>query len=82
MSKGDSLILNCGYGHGYSVRQVINAVEKVAGVILNTPVGPRRKGDAAALIADNAKNLTTLPWVPNHDDLEFIIQTALNWERR
>jgi UDP-glucose 4-epimerase len=82
MGGGDSLILNCGYGHGYSVRQVIEAVEQVDGVILDAPIGTRRKGDAAVLIADNTKILSTLPWVPNHDDLEFIIQTALNWERR
>ena len=79
---GESLVLNCGYGHGYSVRQVIEAVEQVAGVSLVSPIGPRRKGDAATLVADNAKILSTLPWVPNYDDLEFIIQTALNWERR
>ena len=51
-------------------------------MILDAPIGTRRKGDAAVLIADNTKILSTLPWVPNHDDLEFIIQTALNWERR
>ncbi len=82
MNGAKSLSLNCGYGHGYSVRQVIAAVERVAGVSLNAAIAPRRQGDAAALVADNANILSTLPWTPNHDDLEFMIQTALDWERR
>jgi UDP-glucose 4-epimerase len=82
MNSGESLSLNCGYGYGYSVRQVIEAVERVAGVSLNATTAARRKGDAAALVADNAKILSSLPWTPRHDDLEFMIQTALDWERR
>ena len=82
MNGAESLSLNCGYGHGYSVRQVIAAVERVAGVSLNTAIAPRRQGDAATLVADNGKILSSLPWKPNHDDLEFMIQTALDWERR
>jgi len=82
MDGGGPLTLNCGYGHGYSVRQVIKAVERMAGVSLNPSTAPRRKGDAAALVAYNAKILSVLPWTPKHDDLEFMIQTALDWERR
>jgi UDP-glucose 4-epimerase len=82
MNGSGSLSLNCGYGHGYSVKQVIAAVERVAGVSLNATIAPRRQGDAAALVADNTNILSTLPWTPNHDDLEFMIQTALDWERR
>jgi UDP-glucose 4-epimerase len=82
MDGGESLSLNCGYGHGYSVKQVIEAVEGVAGVSLDAAIAPRRQGDAAALVADNGKILASLPWKPNHDNLEFMIQTALDWERR
>jgi len=82
MNGAESLSLNCSYGHGYSVRQVIAVVERVAEVSLNTAIAPRRQGDVAALVADNANILSTLPWTPNHDDLEFMIQTALDWERR
>jgi UDP-glucose 4-epimerase len=82
MDGGPSLTLNCGYGHGYSVKQVIEAVERVSGMVLNPTIAPRRRGDAAALIADNAGILATLPWSPKHDDLDFMIQTALDWERR
>ena len=82
INGGESLSLNCGYGHGYSVREVIEAVERVAGVSLTPIIAPRRQGDAAALVADNAKILSALPWKPKHDDLEFMIQTALDWERR
>ena len=82
MKGAEALPLNCGDGKGESVRQVIAAVERVAGVSLNTAIAPRRQGDAATLVADNGKILSSLPWKPNHDDLEFMIQTALDWERR
>jgi len=77
---GANLTVNCGYGHGFSVREVLDVVERVAGRPLNITVGPRRRGDVAALVADNREIQRVLPWSPAHDDLEFIIRTALNWE--
>ncbi len=79
---GESLILNCGYGHGYSVREVLDAVQRVAGQALDIREAPRRAGDPPALAADSTRIRRTLGWTPRHDDLDFIVRTALAWERR
>jgi UDP-glucose 4-epimerase len=78
---GDSVTLNCGYGHGYSVREVLAAVEKVHGSPLTIEEGPRRAGDPPVLIAVADKIQELLGWKPRYDDLEFIVQTQLNWEK-
>jgi UDP-glucose 4-epimerase len=79
---GGSLTLNCGYGHGYSVREVIESVERVSGQTLNVIFEPRRAGDPPALIARSERLKSTLGWQPRHDDLDFIVASALRWERR
>ncbi len=79
---GESTILNCGYGHGYSVREVLDAVQRVAGQRLDIREGPRRAGDPPALAADSALIRRTLHWEPCYDDLDFIVRTALEWEHR
>ncbi|MCB0950190.1 MAG: UDP-glucose 4-epimerase GalE [Mycobacterium sp.] len=79
---GESLLLNCGYGHGYSVREVIDSVERVSGVTLDVREQPRRAGDPAALIARGDKVRETLGWQPKHDDLDTIVAHALAWERK
>jgi len=81
-SGGASTVLNCGYGHGFSVRQVIDAVTAVTGRKIATRESPRRPGDAAALIADSSKLQSQLGWQPAHDNLEEIVSTAYAWERR
>ncbi len=73
---------NCGYGRGLSVREVVAAVERVIGAKLPVREGPRRAGDPPTLIADPSRIRTTLGWVPQHDDVEDIIRSALAWERR
>lgn len=78
---GKSTILNCGYGHGSSVKEVIERVKKVSGVNLQVEMAGRRAGDPASLTASNKKILSTLQWTPQFDDLDFIIKTALNWEK-
>ena len=78
--SGDSLTANCGYGHGTSVRQVIDAVERVSGRKLDVSFGPRRPGDSASVIADPTVIHREFDWVPQHDDLDFIVRTALDWE--
>ncbi|MEO1151221.1 MAG: UDP-glucose 4-epimerase GalE [Pseudomonadota bacterium] len=78
---GPSSVLNCGYGRGYSVHEVIDAVERVSGVKIPVVKAARREGDAPQLIADSAAIRTTLDWRPHYDDLDFIIRTAMNWER-
>ncbi|ANB17155.1 UDP-glucose 4-epimerase GalE [Dokdonella koreensis] len=78
---GDSTTLNCGYGHGYSVREVIDAVERVAGHRLTVVDQPRRAGDPPALIARSDRLKALLGWQPRHDDIDFIVGSALAWER-
>ncbi|MEM7082354.1 MAG: UDP-glucose 4-epimerase GalE [Pseudomonadota bacterium] len=79
---GASLTANCGYGHGYSVREVIDMVQKVHGQPLKTVEEPRRAGDPPALVAKADVARTVLGWEPRHDDLETIARTALNWEHK
>jgi UDP-glucose 4-epimerase len=79
---GASTTLNCGYGHGYSVREVLNMVEKVAGCRLDVIETERRDGDPPTLIAEARQIRETLGWEPKLDDLEAIVASALNWERR
>lgn len=78
---GDSTTLNCGYGHGYSVREVLEMVQKVHGKPLNIKEEPRRAGDPPALVAAVDKIHNTLQWSPKYDDLETIVKTALEWEK-
>jgi UDP-glucose 4-epimerase len=73
---------NCGYGTGFSVRQVIDCMEAVLGRRLPVKEGPRRPGDPPSLISDPTKLKTVLKWRPEHDDLDEIIRSALEWERR
>jgi len=79
---GESTTLNCGYGHGYSVREVIDSVERVSGRKLNIVFEPRRAGDPPALIARSQRLKAVLDWKPQHDELDFIVRTALDWERK
>lgn len=77
-----SLKLNCGYGRGFSVLEVLDAVERVAGGAVNRSIKPRREGDPGCLISDNSRIMATLPWKPAHADLESIVRHALAWERK
>jgi UDP-glucose 4-epimerase len=78
---GRSTVMNCGYGRGYSVRQVIDMVHKVSGVDFKVVEGPRRAGDPAAVVARADKVRQVLGWEPAHDDLEEIVTAAYEWER-
>lgn len=77
-----SLLYNCGYGRGHSVREVIDAVNKAANVTLPVRLRPRREGDAAAVIADASAIRAELGWAPRFADLDTIVRHALAWERR
>jgi UDP-glucose 4-epimerase len=77
---GDSELLNCGYGHGHSVREVIDAVRRVSGRAVATREVGRRAGDPVELVADNSRIRRVFGWQPRHDDLDFIVQTAWRWE--
>ena len=79
---GQSLTMNCGYGRGFSVLEVLDAVDRVTNLTIERQLGPRRAGDPASLISDNQRIMATLPWVPRHADLDTIVAHALAWERR
>jgi UDP-glucose 4-epimerase len=79
---GASVTLNCGYGHGFSVREVIDTVKRVAGVDFKVKSSGRRPGDPAAIIADAGRIRALLSWAPQFDDLETIVEHALKWEHR
>lgn len=76
----ESLVMNCGYGTGYSVSQVLAALKEVSGKDFTVIQGKRRAGDAAELVAENSKLLATLGWKPEYNDLKTIIKHALAWE--
>ncbi|MBZ0215525.1 MAG: UDP-glucose 4-epimerase GalE [Fimbriimonadaceae bacterium] len=76
-----SLVANCGYGHGYSVREVIAAVKRVAAVEFNVTEAPRRAGDPAELVAGTDRIRSILDWKPEFENLDTIVAHALAWER-
>lgn len=78
---GESMIMNCGYGQGFSVLEVVEVVRKVSGVDFRANRVPRRPGDPASIVAKADKIRAVLGWKPEHDDLEGIVRAALNWER-
>jgi UDP-glucose 4-epimerase len=79
---GDSTVLNCGYGHGYSVREVLAAVEQANGEALNITEAARRAGDPPELVAVADRIGDVLGWSPKYDDLDTIVRTSLAWERK
>ena len=79
---GEPAVLNCGYGHGYSVREVLSAVEKANGEPLNISEEPRRAGDPPELVAVANRVRDVLGWTPRFDDLDTIVRTSLEWERK
>ncbi len=82
IAGGASDIFNCGYGTGYSVREVLDVVQTVAGKQIPISGAPPRPGDPAQLVADAGRIRDRLGWAPQHDDLRVIAETALKWEER
>jgi UDP-glucose 4-epimerase len=79
---GKPATMNCGYGHGYSVREVLDAVERACGEPLTRVEAPRRAGDPAELVAVADKIQKIIGWTPKFDDLDTIVKTSLEWERK
>jgi UDP-glucose 4-epimerase len=82
MKTGKNLIMNCGYGHGFSVREVGDVGRKVTGIDFAVEEAGRRAGDSVQLVANSDKLRNVTGWKPKYDDLEFIIKTAWEWERK
>ena len=81
-SGGTSDAFNCGYGHGYSVREVVDAARNVSGISFLVKETQRREGDSPILVADSSKIRQKLHWRPRYDDLNLIIRTAWEWEKK
>lgn len=77
---GDSLVANCGYGRGFSVLEVLDAVQRLSGKKINIRMAGRRPGDLGLVVSDPELIRRTLDWTPEHQDLDFIVSTALAWE--
>ncbi len=80
MDDAESNVFNCGYGHGYSVKEVIDTCRKITGIDFKVEEAEKRPGDPPILVANSEKIKKTLNWKPKHDDLEYIVRTAWNWE--
>ena len=81
-SGGESRVFNCGYGRGYSVREVVEAARKVTGIDFPVEETGRRAGDPPSLVSDSSRLRRELGWKPSRDDLEYIIRTAWDWEKK
>jgi UDP-glucose 4-epimerase len=81
-APGQCHIMNAGYSSGFSVQQVLDAVDRVTNLKIDRVIEGRRAGDPDALIADNSRILATLPWKPRYNDLDVIVSHALAWERK
>lgn len=78
----ESGVFNCGYGHGFSVKEVLETMKRVSGVDFPVEMKERRAGDPAMLISDNSKIRNIMHWEPKYDDLELICKTGLAWEKK
>jgi len=79
---GASMVCNCGYGHGQTVKEVVDVVKKVSGVDFKVLMSPRRSGDPASIVARANRAKSLLAWKPARDSLDDIVRQALDWERR
>ncbi len=75
-------VFNCGYGHGFSVKEVLETMKKVSGIDFPVEMKDRRAGDPAILISNNSKIRDVMKWIPKYDDLELICKTGLEWEKK
>ncbi len=82
LDEHESDVFNVGYGKGYSVKEVIDAMKRVSGNDFSVEMAPRRAGDPAMLIADSSKLQRATKWQPKYDDLDLICKTALEWEKK
>ena len=80
--KNQSNIFNCGYGKGYSVKEVIDTYNKILDKKINSTIGPRRPGDSKMVVADPSKFNKILNWKPKFNSLEYILKTAYRWEKK
>ena len=80
LKKKQSKIFNCGYGKGYSVKEVLDEINKICNNKIHIEYGPKRPGDVISLISDITKLKQNIDWVPKYNNLNFILNTAIKWE--
>ena len=74
--------MNCGYGKGYSVKEVLDTLNRICNNKIYIKYGNRRSGDAVSLVSDINQLMKTISWTPKYNDLETILKTAMNWENK
>ena len=82
MEKKESQIFNCGYGKGYSVKEVLDTFNNISSNKIEIEYGSRRKGDAEFLVSDVGKIKKMIKWKPKYNKLDYIIKTSINWEHK
>jgi UDP-glucose 4-epimerase len=82
INGGESNLFNCGYGNGFSIKDVINELNKIIDNNLKTSIGPRRPGDSELIVSNVEKFMKYFSWKPKYNDLNYILKTALNWEKQ
>ena len=82
LDRNESNIFNCGYGNGYSVKEVIDTYNKILNKKIKSKIGPRRPGDSKMVVADPSKFNKTLNWKPKFNNLKYILKTAYEWEKK
>jgi UDP-glucose 4-epimerase len=82
VNGGGSDLFNCGYGNGFSIKEVINELNKIINGNLKTSIGPRRPGDSQLIVSNVDKFMKHFAWEPKYNNLNYILKTALNWEKK
>lgn len=82
LDSGKSEIINCGYGKGFSVREVVNSMKKISGKDFSVHEVARRSGDTACVLSDNSKLLHLFKWQPKHNNIDVICKSAFDWEKK
>ena len=79
---GESNLFNCGYGKGFSIKDVIKELNKIINKNLETTIGPRRPGDSELIVSNVEKFMKYFSWKPKHNSLNYILKTAISWEKK
>jgi len=82
INGGESDLFNCGYGNGFSIKEVVNELNKIINSNLKTSIGPRRPGDSQLIVSNVEKFMKYFSWKPKHNSLNYILKTAINWEKK
>ena len=82
INGGESNLFNCGYGNGFSIKEVVNELNKIINSNLKTSIGPRRPGDSQLIVSNVEKFMKYFSWKPKHNSLNYILKTAVSWEKK